>query len=248
MNNKQPVESMTEILNQLDLEDLDEILEDCIFSEDYDSDNVKYAFKKVYDVYASTNENYDFMPDDKALWDHRFERVCHMFIDKIARKFNIDVNYEMIETIDASLFSMAVSMYEFFISDFESIIRSILINYILKNYEEINSIYDSFKNKKDSATLHYKESSDISPEFCLIAANIVNISEWIMDRFETNDDIMNYIDDDYYLKSTIVKMYRNGIIGGSFAPKFAELYRGSFTLKGKISLDICNMLLHKNKK
>ena len=247
MSEKIPVDSISDLLNQLDLEDLDEILEENIFSEDTEINESTNAFANVYGIYTNIIETYDFTRDDRELFDFRFEKVCHMFIDKIARKFNINVNYELLDDSNIGLIGSAMTMYEFFIADFEALVQMILINYILKNYDEINSIHDSYKNKKDSATIHYRESNDVSEEFCLIAANIVAISEWILDRFESNDDIMEYVDDDYYLRESIMNLYNSGFITGTFVEKISELYRENLTLKGKVSLNICNMLLNKNK-
>lgn len=245
--NKIPVDSMDEILGQFDIEDIDDILEDQLGSNDPELDYPKDIFKAIFMKYKEALETYDFTDEDKNTLDDRFSQICDIVITKVARMFNIEINDDAQYERAGDKPAVAMILYGFFIIDYMSVAESILMNYILKNRDDINSIYESLGAKKDSATMHYRNEGVLPEPYLIIISNIVNISEWIFDRFEVNKDFLDYLDDDYYIAHDIKEMCRSGFISGSFVQRYSEIFRDSLTMKGLITVDICNTLQKKAK-
>lgn len=138
--------------------------------------NIENNFRPFVQTIPNLIKSYELMfkdkliefPDKRNEIDDLRRDVYMMVIDTICNKFDLSINSE----VDFDPFSLAMYMYDFFISNFTQNIIFFFTNYIIKEKKSIYNDYKliDFKKNKDSSTLHAKKMYD-DPELMAIIPN-----------------------------------------------------------------------------
>ena len=209
------------------------------------SDHLKPLWVKYKSIQPDPNEGIDSSVM-YAVGD-RFDTICRMFIDVIAKKFNITLDTGWFEDQPRdTLHSMALLMYTFFVLDLESNIKEVLYKYIVEHSSELAQHFgDNIKTRKDSPFITMRKNMDT--DYAIIGANIIDVCMWILDQM-TEDEFFELLGDEYMPQSVIKNMFDEGHMDGQFVGNIYNFFINNNTVRCRIIFDILTLLKTNNKK
>lgn len=202
--------------------------------EDYTSPAIDH-FAELYNRYSKIFDIEDIDEDDAAELARRFEKICHTVILCINSKFDTGVDVETICEIDGNLAGVTLAMYKFFIIDFQSNITSIMHNYLAQHTEEIYNQFSGLEQKKDVVTATNRKY--FSDQMAMIAANMYDISEYILSMLDEND-ITEYCEPGYVVAPLIHRLVDTGKLTGKFVSSIMDIYKQNTDLKARVCFNI----------
>ena len=136
---------VSEILKVFNIDEITRLIEDQIntnYSEDNSSESMVDHLKPLYYTYANLTK-YQLDEDARRDAEIRFYSVCRVFIDAISKKFELGIDNDWLDSnADGNLPALTFALYSFFVLDFSSNVHEVLLNYILKNSDEIYSVFE----------------------------------------------------------------------------------------------------------
>lgn len=234
---------ISEILYEFDSAEINEIIKSQISSDDPDESLITLDILKP--LYVKYSEIYNTETDEtlKEQLKTNFYQLCLLFINNIAKKFDIEINEGYINDNYENIPSITIAMYSFFILDLKSNISYAILNYIYQNIKLLADTFNNLKDRKDSQSIYYKK---IFPEeYAVIAANIQTISEWVIDQMIDNSELMKYINPEYALYKVMSTIIDDGFIVGDFTKAVADIYKNSLILKGSIAFEVISDIKNK---
>lgn len=233
------ISEVSEILDTFDLEEITNLLQSQVNSDEDDGILGVDHFKPLYYKYQSivnTNENSDEVKDTAK---QRFMDICTIFLSIISKKYNISIDSNWVDDNYNNIPGLAMALYSFFVLDIESNIYDVCLNYIKKNQEFIYESFEDRKNKKDAATLVNKKL--MSPEKAIIVSNIYDITSWILSQL-SEEDFIKYLNEEYLPLKLISGMIEEGLINGEFMTEINDIYSSNIGLKSSVCFRLISYL------
>ena len=81
----------------------------------------------------------------------------------------------------------------------------------------------------------------MTPEMAVIAANIYDVTTWILSQLSEEQFIMN-MNQDYCPLKLISQLLEDGIMSGDFMTEINDLYASDISIKSDVCLKIINIL------
>lgn len=228
---------VSEILKAFNIEEITRLIEDQIntnYAEDNSTESMVNHLKPLYYTYANLTK-YQLDDDTRKDAEIRFYSVCRVFIDAISKKFGLEIDNEWLDDNVGNLPALTFALYSFYILDFASNVHEVLLNYILKNSDEIYSVFEGMRNKKDSSTLANKKA--MSAEMSLIISNIYDISAWIFNKM-TEDEFFTYLGGEYLPLKITKNLFDGGKVSGEFMEAINSIFQGNIRLRSKTCFQI----------
>ena len=234
------IESVSEILDTFDLIEITDLLERQINLSDGNiiDRNTDY-FKPLYFKYKSIMDDEDNPDDIKEETRQKFMNVCHIFINIIAKYFNLSIDQEWINDNEGDLPALVTALYCFFVKDIVSNLQEVCINYINKNKKDIFTLFEDRKNKKDCVTIVSKRNYTI--ETAVIVSNIYDVATWILSQMSENKYIM-YMNQDYAPLIVVDKLLEDGIIAGEFMESINNAFAENLPLKAEVCFQLLSII------
>jgi len=191
-----PFVSTTNYVETFNMQIKDIIDED----EDISSDAIK----------AINNERISFYAEVIGLIDEAFRLECDT--DTIMEK---DVE---------EIGDICEAMYDFFITKRKKNIKNMMLNYILRNRDDICDTLDILRKKKDVTTVAVGKAID-DPQFALLITNVQEVLRYVKSLDIAMEDMIEYVDLDLYNNELMGSLMAMGIIRGDFQARyFAPLW------------------------
>ena len=223
---------VAEIMKTFDIIEITRLINDQInpnLSEDNSNNVVTDHFRSLYTTYAKLSK-YKLDEEIKLEADNKFYDICRAFITAISRKFNLSIDSEWIDSNIENIPAFTLALYSFFVIDFSNNLYEVLLNYIIKNKNDIYTLFEEMKNNKDSATLANKKSMD--QEIGLVVSNIYDISTFILNQL-SEDDFFTYLNDSYIPLKILKILFNEGYVAGEFMSAINIIFQSNIQLKSK---------------
>lgn len=231
---------MSELLDSFNLEEISKLLNSQlqITETDMTIQSVDH-FKPLYYKYLSIVNTEENSSDIKEEAKTRFMDICNIFLSMICKKFDLGIDETWKDEHYEDLPGFTMALYSFFVLDLTNNIHEVCINYIKNNKNYIYEAFEERKNKKDASTLVSKKI--MTPEMAVIAANIYDVTTWILSQLSEEQFIMN-MNQDYCPLKLISQLLEDGIMSGDFMTEINDLYASDISIKSDVCLKIINIL------
>ena len=231
---------MSELLDSFNLEEISKLLNSQlqITETDMTIQSVDH-FKPLYYKYLSIVNTEENSSDIKEEAKTRFMDICNIFLSMICKKFDLGIDETWKDEHYEDLPGFTMALYSFFVLDLTNNIHEVCINYIKNNKNYIYEAFEERKNKKDASTLVSKKI--MTPEMAVIAANIYDVTTWILSQLSEEQFIMN-MNQDYCPLKLISQLLEDGIMNGDFMTEINDLYASDISIKSDVCLKIINIL------
>ena len=230
---------MSELLDSFNLEEISKLLNSQlqITETDMTIQSVDH-FKPLYYKYLSIVNTEENSSDIKEEAKTRFMDICNIFLSMICKKFDLDIDETWKDEHYEDLPGFTMALYSFFVLDLTNNIHEVCINYIKNNKNYIYEAFEERKNKKDASTLVSKKI--MTPEMAVIAANIYDVTTWILSQLSEEQFIMN-MNQDYCPLKLISQLLEDGIMSGDFMTEINDIYSTNISLRGDICFKIMTL-------
>ena len=231
---------MSELLDSFNLEEISKLLNSQlqITETDMTIQSVDH-FKPLYYKYLSIVNTEENSSDIKEEAKTRFMDICNIFLSMICKKFDLGIDETWKDEHYEDLPGFTMALYSFFVLDLTNNIHEVCINYIKNNKNYIYEAFEEKKKKKDASTLVSKKI--MTPEMAVIAANIYDVTTWILSQLSEEQFIMN-MNQDYCPLKLISQLLEDGIMSGDFMTEINDLYASDISIKSDVCLKIINIL------
>lgn len=236
MQDTNVVLEVSDIIGSFDIEEIGAMIKAQITDSDNNDDFgiiIVDHFRPLYIKYKEAMSSGDEDVRNEA--EERFDNICMIFLESIADKYGITIDYDWVNQNSERLHSLTIALYSFFVIDMKVNLCYTLYNYIITNSNDLNMTFDSAKSKRDAATNSFKKY--IVPEMTTILANVYDVTQWILDNID-NNQFFDYMEQDYLPLRILRKTYANGYIGGDFVLKIQEMYKSSLHMRSIVCYDI----------
>lgn len=252
MMKDQSIAELSEIVDTFNLAEIRKIVESQVFNESVDviSGAVVDQFTPIYDRYRGLLEGND-NPDILFEARNRFINVCIVFLKAIEERYAIAVDQEWLQSHINDIPALTQALYSFFVLDHQSNVVEALYNYIIIHLDDLYTIFEGKKQKKDAATLSLRKM--YADQYAVIIANIYDICAYIFDSgFRYVTDFFNCMNQDYIHLALIKELYEkdvltsvqsdDGIHDIDFIDQLGEIFSTNVTYKGIIAFLVVNRL------
>jgi hypothetical protein len=208
-------------------------------------DHLKPMWVKYKEIHPDPKEGID----SSVMYavNERFDTICRIFIDSIAKKYGITLDVGWFEDRSRDeIHTITLFMYTFFVLDLESNIKEVLYKYIVNHSEELASSFgEPIKNRKDSPFLTFKKS--MPSDYAVVCATINDVCMWILDQM-TEDEFFSYLDEDYIPLPLIKSLFEEGHMAGDFMGHIYNFFINNNTVRCRVIFDIISIIKNNHKK
>lgn len=254
LNDNQSIAEASEILDTFDEEEIRSLVESQIFNEKVEliDGAIVDQFGPIYDKYKGLleeNENPDILLDSQE----RFLNICRIFLKVIERRYAVQVDDVWFDNNRNDVPSLTQALYAFFVIHHASNVEEALYNYIIGHIDELYTVFEDQKAKKDASTISNKKI--FTADYAIILSNIYDVCSYVFDScFKTYDDFFNCINPDDIYKCVLQDFFKKNILYGVseevdeimheviFLDRLKEMMDDNVTYKGIICFKVAERI------
>ena len=225
----------SEILENFGREELDDILQDQMDGLFHEVNGVAIDYYKPY-YYKYKSMTEQVMDDDtRSFLEKEFRELSMTFIRKIESVFEFTLNEEWLALHSGDIPSITLLLYSFFVLELGQNIEDSIHRTLKLNSENLYSLFEDRKNKKDGSTNMYSKLSN--PQMGVLLANIHDVTVQVISEM-TEEEFLKNLPEGYVPGDFVRKMYEAGNIGDGFMEVIRKIFLNSSFLKSIICFNI----------
>lgn len=233
--NPDTLQEVANILDDFDEETIVSLFKAQILQEESYINIPINHFDSLYLSYKRSTSIENVEPDDIEIIKNRFQTICISIIECIQSKYDIQVDFDWIESQYGNLPALTFTLYHFFIIDIFYVILAVLNNYIARHSKELYEAFSAMSTKKDVSSVTNQKT--LTPIYATIVSNLFDVTDYIFTMLD-NEALFEYLNPEYESGKILQAAIDRNVIIGDFTRKIADIYKDNLELRSKVALEL----------
>ena len=253
-----PISEASEIIEAFNEDEIRLLVRSQIMCDSADlvGSSVIDQFDKIYERYKGlVEEDADGFSNDDLVKDAtaRFMNICHIFLDLIQQKYAVTLDQNWQDMYPGQIIPATKAIYNFFVVYHASNVTEALYTYIIRHMNELYTIFENEKNRKDAATTTNRK--EYSQDVAVIISNIYDVCSYVYAHgFKTYDDFFDCINPDDQYMSIVKSLFDSNVLYGvtddsddivtedTFLDRYQEIFDSNVSYKGTICFNVADRI------